>query len=330
MSRPVLAMALPFILGGCSTMYPPLYSPTSIAPVKVEGSTGHTEPASVGTCRDAPTPLKQTLSCADVLQSIYSKGYVESAQWNDIAQLPVIGAAGAAAWILLKGKDGAATKAGKIAIGTGVFAATRDQLLPKDMAPTFIKGHAALGCLIAQGDFFDGAAAQQSANNLKQAMGITEGLRADVQELRYLDPVADPKKPYDPELLKAARSIADQAITQSATQLEASATQLGAFEFASPHFRKATTDIAAWVASRGRVRPNAEYKDLLTKFSPPDTTEGVELIDGQSYDGVELTTLLAKKSALLSNSTIRLKGFTPDYQGRLTIVAKCASDLPTS
>jgi hypothetical protein len=338
MNRAVLASALPVLLSGCTTLYPPLYS----APSVVAAYPNKSDPLAKK-CREESVALTQTLACAEILQAVYSSGYKTSAQMQDISQLPIIGAAAAAAWILLKDKDNAARGAGKIGIGALTYSAARDQLLPTGLPDTFIKGHAALGCVIAHGGYFDGEG-KEYKTELEREVANTYLLRVAVQKLRYLDP-----KPGDtsatPEMLKAARALADEAITQSAAQLETSQTQLGAFQFANVPFRSSVTNIAAWVASRGRTRPNASYDTLLGTFKPKaaaaavrngvETTDPGEqdlLADAEvtSWTGSDLVERLATASSILSNAAIRLKGSTPDYRGRLDAVVKCATDLPSS
>jgi hypothetical protein len=340
MIRPVL-VALPMLLGACSTYYPPLYSAPSIAASRSATGTLKTNCET----KDDSDPVAQTLACAEILQAIYSNGYTESAKLQDISQLPIIGAAAAASWILLKNEDGAARTVGKIGIGALAYSATRDQLLPKGLPSYFISGHGALGCVISEGDYFSGTAALRQEEMLEEELSQAFLVRVAVQKLRYLDP-----NPNDtsatPEMLAAARTLADQAIALSATQLDASQAQLGAFQFANSHFRRGVTDIAAWVASRGRsTRPNLSYETLLGTFKPkeasnaegingPETvTEAAEaqlINDGKRttpWAGSDLVERLATASSILTNAAIRLKGVTPDYKGRLEAVRKCATDL---
>ena len=267
MNRPAMAFVLPVLLGGCTTLYPPLYSSPSVAAKASDQDADLTLD-----CRQNDDPLGQTIACAEILQSIYSSGYENSAQWRDFSQLPIIGAAATAAWILLKNKDNAARTAGKIGIGALTYSAARDHLVPTGLPDVFIKGHGALGCVIAQGEYFNGTTADEYSGSLKNELANAYLLRVAVQKLRYLDPAAGDKS-ATPEMLAAARTLADQSITLSAAQLEASQTQLGAYEFANAPFRKAVTDIAAWVASRGRTRPNPSYDALLGTFKVKTTAK---------------------------------------------------------
>lgn len=100
MSRSIVAIGLPFLLGACSTLYPPLYSAPTIAETAPDGTLK-------ADCQSHQDPLDQTLACAEILQDVYSNGYQDTAKWQDISQLPIIGAAGAAAWILLKDEENA-------------------------------------------------------------------------------------------------------------------------------------------------------------------------------------------------------------------------------
>ena len=345
MIRPVL-IALPFLLGGCATYYPPLYSAPTIAdqPIAQSSST------LVKNCRSNDDGVLQTASCAEILQAVYSNSYEDSARWQDISQLPIIGAAAAAAWILLKNEDNAAKKAGKIGIGALTYTAARDQLFPKGMSEIFIQGHSALGCIIADKDYFTGAAAKEAFDALDVSLREVTLLAAATSALRYTTPS---DAPASPELLKAAQSLADVAVAAANTQLRTSRQERAAFKFAASPFRKSVGDVAAWVASKGRVRPNASYGDLLKNMSSTPTTgtatttttnTAVPAIDG----GVTLTLLrfqraadpsnpptsaqlirmIGEASQLLSSKSIELQGNTPAYGARLLKVEKCATDLP--
>lgn len=347
----VLAGITAFTLCGCSTLYPPLYSPASVTSptFKTDRATLEASPA-FKKCKADTDKLTQTLNCAEVLQAIYSNNYRDSATWSDIAHLPIIGAAGAAAWVLLNDKKNATTKAGKILIGGGVLEAGRNQLLPADLPTYYVRGHSALGCVISEGQYFSGGNAQDVARSLRQQIADTRELMVAVQTLRYFEP---PKKPaYSADLLTAARSIADTAVTQASAQVESSESQLGQHDFAEGHFRRAVTDIAAWVATKGRTRPNLTLEQAVEKFKPKEkatsTDPASKADDGlvsrltkaerdiivastdESLSGGMVIAALARGSRLLANSTSMLKGRTPDYAGRLAVVTRCVPDAPAS
>jgi hypothetical protein len=344
MNRAVLAIALPVVLSGCTTLYPPLYS----APAVVAAAPDE-DAALVTRCedKDKSDALRQTLACAEILQAVYSSGYQRSAQMQDISQLPIIGAAAAAAWVLLKDKENAARKAGKIGIATLTYSATRDQLLPTGLPDTFIKGHGALGCLIAEGDYFHGTAAGTAFDSLNASLLTVADVAAITAKIRYMEP-SDPAAA--PELLKAARTLAEQAITGANAQLRTSRQERAAKEFASSVFRKSVSEIAGWVASKGRARPNKSYDDLLKGMSstpaPAPATEGVRNIsdpdhseieslrefanDNPSPSSAELIRNLGSASQLLAARTIELQGNTPPYAARLKKVEECSTSLSTS
>jgi hypothetical protein len=275
----------------------------------------------------------QTTACAQLLQDVYSKGYIESAKWNDFSQLPIIGAAGAAAWILLKNQDNAAQKVGKIGIGTGVYAAGRSQLLPSGLPEVFIKGHSALGCVLAEEVYFRGTAADSQFALLEGSLETVAGLAAATSLLRYAEP-SDPAASAD--LLKAARALADQSINAANTHLRTSRQERAAYEFAASPFRQSVSDVAAWVASKGRARPNASYDDLLKQMSSSPapsggqqaTTASAMEVSRSRPSSAELIERIGQLSQQLTAATIELQGNTPPYGARLTKVAKCATDLP--
>jgi hypothetical protein len=333
MSRSIVAIGLPFLLGACTTLYPPLYSAPTIAATAEEGTLKKD-------CQGHDDPLDQTLACAEILQDVYSTGYQDSAKWQDISQLPIIGAAGAAAWILLKDEENAARKAGKIFIGTGVYSAARNQLFPKNLPETFIQGHSALGCVIAEKVYFRGDTAVEAFDALNQSLLETADLATLLSWLRY----KEPSDSASAELLKAARALADQAIAAANTQLGASRKERAAYKFAPSPFRQSVSDIAAWVASKGRARPNASYDDLLKGMSSSPKAEpgteaplaGVDPLENarslaaanERPTAAQLIEAIGEVSQKLSSKTIELQGNTPPYAARLVKVTECATKLP--
>lgn len=354
MIRPAsaLAAALPLLLGACSTYYPPLYSSPSIVaqPAAKDNTTLANDCSGKADARGNIDTLAQSVACAEILQAIYSNSYEDSARWQDISQLPLIGAAAAAAWILLKDKENAAKKVGKIGIGALTYTAARDQLFPKGMSEIFIKGHSALGCIIAEKEYFRGTAAKGAFDGLELSLKEVTLLAAATSALRYTTPS---DTPASPELLRAAQTLADQAVAAANTQLRASRQERAAYQFAASPFRKSVSDVAAWVASKGRTRPNASYDDLLKGMSSSPKTDGDAQKTAANLHAIgsniptplarfqaaadpsnpptaaNLIRLIGEASQLLSSKSIELQGNTPAYGARLTRVEKCATDLPS-
>lgn len=331
----VMATTLPLMLGACATYYPPLYSSPAIAdqPIAKNSTT------LAGYCRGDSDAVLQTVSCAEILQAVYSSGYTESAKLQDYSQLPIIGAAAAAAWILLKDKEKAAKKVGKIGIGALAYGEARDQLFPKGMSEIYIKGHAALGCVIVEKAYFSGGPAKDALKSLDQSLVNTAALSVKASQLRLEIP-AD--KDAAPELLTAARAFAEQAITAANTQVRASRQQRAAYIFAPSTFQQAVTDVAAWVASKGRARPNKSYDDLKNAMPSSPKTEGPDatkptddaraLLDlpvgkPKQRTTAEILNDLGLVTQGLTEATLALQGNTPPYTGRLEKIANCATDL---
>ncbi|RYE50179.1 MAG: DUF521 domain-containing protein, partial [Hyphomicrobiales bacterium] len=156
-SRAIVALAAVVSLSACSS-YPPLVATSAVPPAD---AAHHTE-------------LDLILAEAVKLQTTYGKGYQDSAQMADLGQLPIIGAAAAAAWILLDDKKNAATIAGKIGIGAGTYSAVRGQLSAAGLPDLYIAGHGALTCVLAEGSLFAGTGASQRRDNLDDALTTTE------------------------------------------------------------------------------------------------------------------------------------------------------------
>jgi len=205
------------------------------------------------------------------------------------------------------------------------------------------QGTRRLGLRHCRESIFSGGTADSQFRSLDLSLTETADLAALVSGLRYTEP-SDPAA--SPDLLKAARSLADQAITAANTQLRSSRQERAAHEFAASPFRQAVSDIAGWVASKGRARPNASYDDLLKSMTSTPPTPA----DGQPADAVPLSAIdrfrnslslnpprtsadlisaIGQSSQLLTSASIELQGNTPPYGARLTKVTKCATDLPS-
>ena len=346
MPRSVLLITAAFSMTACATSYAPLYSPTEVARVAESHaiSNGVTDfsllrsPA-LAACEaggQSVDRLAQTLGCAEILQGIYSSGYRNASNWNDAATLLTIGGAGGAAWILVNGKKNSVKKAAKVGIGVGILSALRDQFFPDALPTTFIKGHAALGCVIAQRDYFKGSAADSIHDSLKSSLEAVQTTAIALATLRYTSPNPAATKTED-EQLKAAQAVADQAIAFADDQLETSGGQLLAFEFANSTFVKAVTDIGAWVASRGRAHADFSYQDFVQKYAPSTSGGGAAkpivapaIAAAPSLTAAELLTQLSKTTQELIIETRELKASTPDYKAQLATVAQCATALPTT
>jgi hypothetical protein len=345
MLRSVAIVATAFLVSGCATAYSPLYSPAEVAQTakarakSVSLIRGQDDAIStsgaVTTCEQKPITredrLSQTLACAEVLQYVYSNGYRDISAWRDIATLPVIGGAGAGALILLNQKDEAVKRAGKVALGIGVISAVRDQFWPSSVPLAFIKGHAALGCVIAEGEYFVGDPALEVHRNLESNLGTLSDKTVYLSLLRSKSP-SPPATEAEAAQLKSAHAVAEQALVLANDQIEAGSSQAAAYDFASSPFRKAVTEIGAWVATKGRDRPNFSYDEFVGKYAPADSGGQARTLDEatlsrRTYTAQQLLSELAEKTQEVVVATRRLRASTPDYKARLVEVGKCASSL---
>lgn len=288
------AAASALLLSACAHAYPDLA--TFPAPEQADPS-------------DEVAPV---LIAATDLQSKYSLGYKETARWQDISQMPIIGAAAAAGWILLNDHKKAAKQAGKIGIGALSYTAARDQLIAKGIPDAYIAGHGALTCVIAEGSNFSG---QSAANRHTMFQSGLAGLSSQIQRVSALRYVEPKKVGSYADMLKAARTLADQAIAAARTAETNAFTQEGAFQGASPVFKKAVSSISVRVASKGRVRPPVDFTNLRDQMAPPSGGErGPAPITGRNLNNAgQLIQELIEATNELSTRTAQLTAGTPNY-----------------
>lgn len=301
----ILVCGAALLLSACSS-YPRLVAITPVAAAPDSHS------------RD----VDAALVAASSLQAEYSTGYMDSAQIRDFSQLPIIGAAAVAAWILLDAHTGAARRVGRIGILAGAYSEARGQLVTPNMTEVYIAGHAALTCVLAQGSYFSGQGAETrltrmdtSLNTLTQAILSTSSIIA----MQPTDNNADAQA-----LLRTTRAAAELAITQARAAASAALSERMAYEGAGPVFWLAVSSISARVASRGRQRPNVDYRTLVTQFSPP--AAGVKAQSGSNRTAAQITALLIPQIDALLNATADLRGVTPNYNDRLKLVADCPKE----
>jgi hypothetical protein len=204
--KPLGVASAALILSACAEAYPDLaaFSPP---------------PQSEDTDEVAPILKK-----AEAMQVTYSTNYKKTARWQDLSQLPIIGGAAAAAWILVGNHDNAVKKAGKVGIGTLAYQGARDQLIAKGMPDAYVAGHGALSCVIAEGWFFSGSSAMERHEGLGRALDRVDALLQETTALRYKEP--SPKGDQAAQAaLTTARTVADQAITAGRTAQAASLMQ---------------------------------------------------------------------------------------------------------
>ena len=324
----VAPMAL--LLSACAHAYPDLATFQSVA------STGQAD------------ELGPILIEAERLQATYSTGYKETAKWQDIGQLPVIGAAAAAAWILLKDQSGAAKKVGKIGIGTLAYTSARDQLSAQGLPDAYIAGHGALTCILAEGSVFHGSAARERLSAHRIRLDAVANDLALVTALRNIEPdgtppaiPGEPTPPNYSELLKTARTLADQAVTAARTAQATGLAQDSAFGSAGPTFRNAVSSVSVRVASKGRVRPPIDFVDLRDRMGaaakPGSATAAiqgnglnVQNTYVSAFTGDDPKTLVQALSAAtnqLIQSTAELVAGTPNYQKSLSRVSEDCTKL---
>lgn len=311
MKRNWALIGVAILLSACSTNYPQLMS--ADAP----------PPSNAG----SPGELDRILAAAFTLQKSYATGYVESAKWQDYGQLPIIGAAAAAAWILLEDGNNAATQAGKIGIGAGAYSAARGQLTSPGLTDAYIAGHGALTCVISEGSMFAGTGAQERHQEFDDLLQELANRIDEVSAYRWFSPT---DAANHAELLKTVRAIADQAIVNARLAETAALVQYGAFRTAAPVFRNSVAAVSVRVASKGRVRPAIDFATLQASMSPPKSTATgtAESIEREPIkDTATMVPKLIDATNALISETGRLTSATPGYTQSLTRVAACPDQI---
>jgi hypothetical protein len=299
----MLVCAAALSVSGCSS-YPRLVTIPNVQAAPVSHAPG----------------VDAALAEASSLQRDYATGYLDSAQIRDFSQLPLIGAAATAAWILLDARPNAARRTGRIGILAGAYSQARGQLVQANLTEIYIAGHAALTCVLAQGSYFSGTQAEArlatmnaSLTRLNQAIVTTTSLIAK-------QPASGTTQALD--LLRTTKAAAEQAIAQARTVASNAWSEGRAFEGAGPVFWQAVSAISSRVASRGSVRPGVDYRKLVAEFSPSGTAAQA---GAGTRSAVQLTEELIVQMGILVGATAELRGVTPDYNARLEQIAGCPS-----
>jgi hypothetical protein len=272
--------------------------------------------------KPSATPeLDAILDTATQLQGSYARNYKKVAVWSDISQLPIIGAAGTAAWILLDDKTNAATIAGKIGIGAGTYAAARGQFLSAGLPDAYIAGHGALTCVLSEGSYFSGVSAEARYQRL---LGALSDMADQLQDTNAAKNAALGADNPDDANLKTAVSLADQAITQALTAQTEALKQQAAYDNAAPVFRNAVASISVRVASKGRVRPDVDFaslRDSLTAAAQPPSGAAAQGLASNKASDVALG--IATKTQGLVQITALLTAATFPYAQHLDSATAC-------
>ena len=265
--------------------------------------------------------LDSILDSAAMLQLAYARNYKKVAVWSDISQLPIIGAAGTAAWILLDDKKNAATIAGKIGIGAGAYAAARGQFLSAGLPDAYIAGHGALTCVLSEGSYFSGVSADARHQHLLDALADMADQLKDTSDAKVAALGAD--HPDDANL-KTAVSLADQAITAALAAQADALKQQAAYDNAAPVFRNTVASISVRVASKGRVRPDVDFAGLRDSLTASAQAPGGAAAQGlASNAAADVAQFIATKTQGLVQVTAALTAATFPYTQHLDAATAC-------
>ena len=308
-SKTIAAACAGLLISGCAHSYPDL------ATFRTTGTA---------------TELGAILNEAELLQAKYSVGYKETAKWQDLGQLPIVGAAAVAGLVLVNDHANAAKTVSKIGIGTLAYSSARGQLTAVGLPEAYIAGHGALTCILAEGSYFHGPAADLRRQGLlSQLVTVAQGIERSNFE-RYREPT---KIGTHAEALKAARTVADQAIATARTAQAAALIQYSHYLGAAPSFRNAVSNVSVRVASKGRIRPSVDYatlRDAIAPPAPPAAGEGMPTFAGVQRGGNDAITIIQdmmQATQALSSATATLTGSTPRYSESLKRVDECPAKV---
>lgn len=303
-----LLLCIGTLLGACAWRNPPL---ASLPPPQPD---------------NPPNRVGEILASAHALQQTYGRYYLQSAQAEQIGQLPLIGLGSAAAFILFKGKPSAASEAGRIGIAAGTYSAARGVLGGQELPDIYIKGHAALSCVISEGVLFSGASATLRHEKLK---GLLTQLATTISDLdvalnRQIVPAVT--STTDQAAIDQWRQIAADTIQKARETETASLIESTSFDGASIIFSGAYSSISMRVNSKARLQPQVNYSDFLASLSPAANPPKPKESGTQGNPSTGLEGWFGEVIALtkgLRLETAKLQAETPPYGASLSRTAKC-------
>lgn len=298
------------LLGACASFYPSLYTPP------------------------ATMTVSDVLSSAATLQQEYADGYKKAAQAIDLSSLPLIGAAAAAASILVFGDNGDDALAA-IGIGTAAYTAGRATAAPTSMPDTYAKGHDALGCVRAEGGAFTGADALAERDAFKTKVDALAAAIAAAEATMTNEALPARASDEDRRRFTATLTSLAAAIATGKSLRDAGNRELLDFRGAAPVFAAAVSSIATRVATRGREGRVVDFATLRGQFTAGVTAAGFvppppEV--GASAGGPPAAPTPPQRTPLqnltdalnaLVNANQEVAGGSPGYTAALQRVAAC-------
>ena len=280
-----------------------------------------------------PVPLPNATVQDRILASLTSlhlrgKGlktsYETVSRNEDLAQLPLVGAAVAIALIAVNKPSNGADTMAKIGIGAGAYGALRSIAMPTNGPEAFRKGVDAINCVIAEGGSFVGQGIPENVQSLSDATVDLDSDAALLTAAMGTDVVIpnDAKK----KEVELARANAKLALARAVVASQAARAQLGAWENAPVEFERAAATIFSTLAAKTSVRTVIDVSDLAASWTKAPKTDGAGGAQGLAPGNADaLIALLTDSTNQLDAESAQVGAIAAGFQfvDHLKAVVKC-------
>lgn len=297
-------------LSSCAS-YPSLYTSSSLPNMDVESGVG------------------RILDQARVIQEKYAENYLSSAKARDFSQIPIVGAASAAAGILLGKGRHAANTVGYIGIGTATYSSLNNLFYPSAMPDLYIKGHAALACIRNEGALFAGPDADQKVSEFRSSLGSLLTALLDAKGLAITAQLDGKETAVERKMFQDALKLLNDIITSASTALDTGKAELGVYRGAEMMFGSAVSAVATKVATKSREGRSINYDELKKLYSanipsPPTPPAPAAVGLTTNIEMIQAMTAAATNLALNAQSVVN---GNPQYSASLARVSACPNSI---
>jgi hypothetical protein len=283
-------------LTGCATLYP------SLQEINIDNS--------LATPAERSRDLLETSAVA--LQTNYADGFNQSSKIVDISALPILGAAAAAAGLLLF--DGSTQALKAVALGVGTYTAGRLLFSPQGTPELYMNAHRAVSCVKAEGSALTRDAGQ---------------LDTQAQDLAYQIVLAQAvlvrRAPAgtDPATLEDARSNLRAEITNANEALAKAGAAKGAYEAGPQTIVNALQDIQTRTVQKMREGRSISFPSAVAAITA--TYQELGLPEGEELDIAASADIedIQEQTNQLARKRQQLEANTPPYVQARENVGKC-------
>lgn len=288
-------------LTGCATLYP------SLQEINIDNSL--TTPA------ERSRELLETSAVG--LRTKYADGFNQSSKIVDISALPILGAAAAAAGLLLF--DGSTQALKAVALGAGTYTAGRLLFLPQGTPELYMNAHRAVSCVIAEGSALTRDAGQldTQAQDLAYQIVLAQAVLA-----RRAPAGTDPTKQ---QTLEDARSNLRAEITNAKEALAKAGAAKGAYEAGPQTIVNALQDIQTRTVQKMREGRSISFPSAVSAITA--TYQGLGLPEEAEISVADTADDVIQgvqdQTSTLARERQQLEAITPPYVQAQESVGKC-------